>query len=289
MPEPDPPFVTLRDGRRLAYAEHGDPAGSPAFYFHGTPGSRLEGRLLGDAAVRHGVRLIAVDRPGYGRSDYKRGRKLIDWPDDVADTADALGIDRFAVIGLSGGGPHAQALAARMPDRVTSATIVSGAGSPEAALDGLTGVKRFFTRIALAWTPWLAFWAALWAAFWAPRTQAWMMPRFVDRNVMRNKEAREAFVVDVKEALRQGAGAMRQDLVMFARPWHVEPRDVGRVPVRLWHGEADRVVPVTIGRYYAREIPGCLATFFPGEEHLMIIEHADDIMRAVSQMARAVH
>jgi pimeloyl-ACP methyl ester carboxylesterase len=289
MRQQDPLFLTLRDGRRLAYAECGDRGGSPAFYFHGTPGSRLEGAFLDAAARRQGVRLIAVDRPGYGHSDYKRGRRLTDWADDVADAADALDLKRFAVIGLSGGGPHAQACAARMPERITSASIVSGAGSPESVLDGRGRFGRFFARLALMLTPLFAFFAAMWAAFWAPRTRAWMMPRFIDRNIMRRKEAREAFVDDVKEALRQGGGAMRQDLVMFARRWGFEPAAVGHVPVRLWHGEADRVVPVAIGRYYAREIPGCLATFFPGEEHLMLIDHADDIMRAVSQMARAAH
>ena len=206
----DGAFVTLRDGRKLAYAEYGRRLGSPAFYFHGTPGGLLEGRLLDEAARLQDVRLIAIDRPGYGRSDFKKDRRITDWPDDVADLADALEVDRFGIVGLSGGGPHAQACAAAMPERVTTAVIVSGAGSPEAAVDGRGRVARFFIKAMLAMTPILAWLAAMWAAFWAPRTRQWMMPRSIDRSVMKRREVREAFVEQVREALRPGGRAMAQ-------------------------------------------------------------------------------
>lgn len=279
--------VTLRDGRTLAYAEYGRRRGSPAFYFHGTPGGLLEGRHLDEAARLHNVRLIAVDRPGYGRSDFKKGRRLTDWPDDVADLAGALEIDRFGVVGLSGGGPHAQACAAAMPERVTTAAIVSGAGSPEAALDGRGGVARFFIKLLLMMTPFFAWMTAMWTAFWAPRTRQWMMPRSIDRQVMKRRDVREAFAEEVREALRPGGKAMAQDLVLFSRPWGFSPKDVGVVPVRLWHGDKDKVVPVRIGRYFAREIPGCRATFVEGGGHMMIIDHAFEIMAAVAEAARA--
>ena len=279
-------FVTLRDGRRLAYAEYGDPAGEPAFYFHGTPGGYLEGQLLDEAARAEGVRLIAVDRPGYGDSDFKPGRRLRDWPEDVSDLASALGIDAFSVIGLSGGGPHAQACAAKLGDRVKSAAIVSGAGSREATLDGITGIRRAITRAVLALTPVLAWWTALWTALWAPLLREWMVPRRIDRDVLARREAREAFVVETKHALKQGGRAMAQDLVLFTRPWGFGPRDAGRTRVLLWHGTADTIVPVSVGRYYAREIPGCEATFVEGGGHLMIVDHARAILRRVRAAAR---
>lgn len=279
--------VTLRDGRTLAYAEYGHARGVPAFYFHGTPGGRLEGRHLDQAARLYNVRLIAVDRPGYGRSDFKRDRQLTDWPDDVADLADALALDRFAVVGLSGGGPHAQACAAAMPDRVSAAAIVSGAGSPESALDGRGRVARMFIRAMLALTPIFAWWVALWAAFWAPRARQWMMPRSVDRVVMRRREVREAFAEEVRDALRPGGRAMAQDLVLFSRPWGFAPADAGAVPVLLWHGDHDKIVPVRIGRYFAREIPGCRATFVEDGGHMMIVDRAFDIMSALSETVRA--
>ena len=117
--------IRLRDGRRLGYAEWGDPGGRPLLYFHGWPGSRLEGRLGDEAARARGVRLIALDRPGMGLSDYQPRRTLVDWPDDVIQVAAALGLDRFAVLGISGGGPFAAACAWKLSEQLTGAGIVS--------------------------------------------------------------------------------------------------------------------------------------------------------------------
>ncbi len=117
--------ITLRDGRQLAYAEYGDPQGKPIFFFHGTPGSRLFHHPDTSIAASAGARIIAVDRPGFGRSDFKPGRTLLDWPNDVVQLADALNIDRFAVVGYSGGGPYAAVCASSIPDRLTAAGLVS--------------------------------------------------------------------------------------------------------------------------------------------------------------------
>jgi pimeloyl-ACP methyl ester carboxylesterase len=278
--------VTLADGRNLAYAEYGRRLGAPAFYFHGTPGGVLEGRFLDQAARLHDVRLIAVDRPGYGHSDFKPHRKLGEFAGDVEQLADALDIKRFAVVGLSGGGPHAQACAARIPERITSAMIVSGAGSPEAALDGRGKIGRFFMKLGLWMAPFFAWLTAMWVAFWAPHAKQWMMPRSIDREVTKRREVREAMTEETREALRPGGRAMSQDLRLFARPWDFTPAEVGAVPVHLWHGDADKVVPVRVGRYFAREIPGCKATFVAGGGHLMFIDHAGEIMEAVKDAAR---
>ncbi len=121
--------ITLSDGRMLSYDEYGPADGAPLFYFHGTPSSRLEWRLFGGEplATRLRLRVIAMDRPGMGLSTFQRGRRPSDWPADVAALADALGIERFAVLGFSGGGPYAAACAVALPTRLTSVAIVSGA------------------------------------------------------------------------------------------------------------------------------------------------------------------
>ena len=224
----------------------------------------MEGRFLDEAARLHDVRLIALDRPGYGGSDFKKGRAIGDFAGDVAQLADALDIERFAVVGLSGGGPHAQACAARIPERLTTAVVVSGAGSPDAVLDGRGRIGRFFVKLGLWMAPFFALLSAMWVAFWAPHAKQWMMPRSIDRVVTKRREVREAMTEETREALRPGGRAMAQDLALFARPWDFTPADVGATPVRLFHGDADKVVPVGIGRYYAREIPGCRATFVAG-------------------------
>src|SRR5581483_781680 len=100
----------------------------PLFYFHGHPGSRLEGRFAHRIAAENGLRVIALDRPGYGHSDFQVGRALTDWPADVVEAADLLHVGRFRVVGASGGGPYALACARLLPERVIQAAVVSGVG-----------------------------------------------------------------------------------------------------------------------------------------------------------------
>ena len=119
--------VTLPDGRELAYEVYGDPAGDPVLSFHGGLSSRLDAAPAHQAALDLGVRLISPDRPGIGRSTFQPGRRLLDWPADVAALTEALGIDRFAVMGWSCGGPYAAACGARMSDRVTAVGLLSSA------------------------------------------------------------------------------------------------------------------------------------------------------------------
>src|SRR5262245_41965693 len=117
----------MPDGRQLAFAEYGDPDGRPVMYFHGAPSSRLEPLVVGDAEwKRLGLRLIAPDRPGIGRSDPLARRQFAAWPDDVTSLANALGLERFSIIGNSGGAPYAYVAAAQLGARITSVGIVSG-------------------------------------------------------------------------------------------------------------------------------------------------------------------
>jgi pimeloyl-ACP methyl ester carboxylesterase len=123
-------LLTLTDGRRLGYSEYGTSDGTPVFFFHGLPGSRLSWPAFdpSDVAAKLKARIIAVDRPGYGISDAKRGRTLLQWPDDVVELADALSLDKFAVLGASGGGPYALSCAFKIPERLTKTVVVCGMG-----------------------------------------------------------------------------------------------------------------------------------------------------------------
>src|SRR5215469_9460078 len=138
--------LVLRDGRQLGYAHYGHPGGQPVLYFHGHPGSRLEARFAHTAAAAAGFAVIALDRPGYGLSDFQPGRAITDWPADVAQAADALGISRFSVAGASGGGPYALACAWHLPTRVIRAAVISGVGPYQAA--GVTRGMRWQNRVA---------------------------------------------------------------------------------------------------------------------------------------------
>ena len=117
--ETQPKFHTMTDGRTLAYNEYGDPEGQPLFYAYGGPGSRLEGAMYDEKAAEYGFRLIATDRPGMGRSTFKPDRVLLDYPQDLVELADALGIEQFGVMGHSGGGAHTTVCAYAIPERLT--------------------------------------------------------------------------------------------------------------------------------------------------------------------------
>ena len=239
-----------------------------------------------DAARRAGLRLIALDRPGYGRSDFERGRRLARIGPAISPTRHSprhREVRRHRTLGRRPACAGAAQL--RMPERLDAAAIVSGAGDAGSGARWARGVRRMLTRAWLWATPAIAWLAAMWVAFWAPYARPWMMPRRIDRRVMQRREVREAFIAETKEALRNGGKPMAQDLALFARRWRFTPADIGATRVFLWHGDADTVVPVAIGRYYARTIPGCEATFVPGAGHLMLVEQADAILAQVASAA----
>ncbi|HUS14301.1 MAG TPA: alpha/beta hydrolase [Chloroflexia bacterium] len=280
--------LPLPDGRTLGYAEYGDPAGRPVLFFHGTPGSRLT-RHADEAIARvAGARVIAPDRPGYGLSSAQPGRTLLNWPADVAALANALGFDRFAVIGLSGGGPYALACAYALPDRVRAAGVVSGAGPLDrrGAMRGMMLVNR----LGLA--------AARWGPGWVItrpsalgyrviqrrpqlvlRTIAAAMPP-ADHAVLAKPEVLSISLESMTEAFRGGMGGLATDLAVLARPWGF-PLAAIRVPVYLWYGDRDVNIPLHTGRYLARAIPTTRARFYRGQGHELIHAHWGAILQTV--------
>lgn len=280
--------LTLADGRVLGYAQFGDRAGRPIFFFHGWGGSRL-GRHPDDTIAQAlGVRIIAIDRPGIGLSDRKPRPSLLEWPDDVAALADSLGIDRFAVLGWSGGGAFAVACGYRLPDRVTSVGVVSGP-APLAGAGTSAYLRPSWRRIALMAqvAPWVMR-AALWR--WGRPVRrdpdrfveaavAAMVPS--DRRVMNDPNMRAILVENALEVYRQGGGGMYEEGLLLARPWGFDPQEV-RVPVVWWHGEADLTVPPAMGRHMARALPRCDAHFYPDEGHHLLYERWAEILASVA-------
>lgn len=274
------------DGRQIAYAEWGDRAGAPVVYCHGFPGSRLEARL-GDAAARSlGIRLIAPDRPGFGGSTPLPGRRLTDWPQDLEALADELGLASFRLIGVSGGGPYAIAGSLGLGARITGTAIVCGLGefSARNPTDGMNAAAAASIRLCLK-TPTFARWAYL-------RVIGPILKRYpelafrillgsstgADREVLADTYVRKTIVASFTEAFRNGAAGPTQELLLLTQPWDIDPRRVD-IPVQLWHGEADRTVPVAMGRRHAALLPNVDAHFLPGEGHFsLIVRHMSRIL-----------
>jgi pimeloyl-ACP methyl ester carboxylesterase len=272
-------FIGLKDGRKLAYTEYGDPQGKPTFYFHGHPGSRLDLALFDQAILQNsGLRIIAIDRPGIGLSDFQPGRKLIDWPADVTEFMDGMGLDRVSVIGMSGGGPFAAVCAHHLPDRLHAAVILSGLGRFDlpGATNGIGSGLQYF-RMA-RYLPVLARFQMFMMGYGVKSGPDQMLKQVTaemppaDREMFGVKAFSDAFLATTAESLRQGAGKLAWEGGFYFRPWGFDLKEI-RIPVYLWHGEADRDAPVAMGRQVAAAIPGCQATFIPDEGHFSMAAH----------------
>lgn len=284
----DAHVMELADGRGLAWSELGEPEGHPVFGFHGTPGSRRQ-LMVDDKPIRAaGVRLICPDRPGYGLSTYHPKRSLSAWAGDVAALADHLGIDRFSVMGISGGGPHAAVCAALLPDRVRVAGIVSGVGplAEPGAEEGMLGFNRVMTRAARR-APWvvLPFYAVMTGVTrrWPERAVQTFRGqlRAPDAEVMARPDVAAAFIDDLRHASRTAGRAAVQDFALFSRDWGFRFEDI-TVPVHVWQGDLDGNVPLAHGRLQAQRTPGAVLHECPGEAHLLVIDHLEEILTTLT-------
>jgi pimeloyl-ACP methyl ester carboxylesterase len=279
--------LRLRDGRQLGYAEYGDPGGKPVFLFHGTPGSRLYHHPDESIARSLSARVITPDRPGFGLSDPQPGRKLLDWPRDVVELADALGLGRFAVAGVSGGGPYAAVCAYALPERLTRAALISG-GAPfyiPNASKGMSPTRKIGLTVVRR-APWLLE-AFLWcfanpqrdAARFSGRYAAGLSP--ADLEILHQPEIEAMKAATHAESARQGVRGFAQELALFAQPWGFRLEDI-RAEMYLWHGEQDASTPLAMAQYMAAAIPGCRAEYLPGEGHAVFYRHWREILTVLA-------
>lgn len=282
--------IILPDGRKLAYAEFGKPNGNPVFYFHGSPSSRLEPLLIGNEAWdRLGLRVIAPDRPGNGASDFQPNRGFTDWPKDVLALADSLSLDRFAVLGNSGGGPYVAVCAARIPERIGSAVIVSGGWQmnlPEAK-NNMPFVNRIFLILA-GHAPPLArlLLKAMGAAAVGDREkelaklQARVPP--ADYAAFAEPGRIEALHEMMRECMRQGTKGPAWDLKLYMREFDFKLEEI-RIPLTLFHGERDVNAPIALVRSMVAKLPSARLVTYEQEAHFSTLcNHLDEIAQALS-------
>jgi pimeloyl-ACP methyl ester carboxylesterase len=260
-------ILTLPDGRRVACAEYGDPGGLPVLALHGTPGSRLMFALADRAARERGVRLIAPERPGYGLSDYRHSESLAQIAEDLSAVADLYEVERFAVIGVSGGGPYAVAAAAAMPDRISLLALVAPIGEVADVQLRLSRFQRLLFR-RLARRPWasrLFFGRLRLMVFRSPDTAyRWLMRRVraADRELLARSGVRISLQAAMGEGLRPGVEGVAQDLRLCCSPWRLRFSDID-VPAIIWQGSDDPVVPPEAAYALARALPNCRLDVIP--------------------------
>jgi pimeloyl-ACP methyl ester carboxylesterase len=272
--------VVTSDGRTLTVREDGEPAGFPVLFISGTPGSSTIYEPHARDAEERGIRLFSYDRPGYGGSTRLKGRKVADCAADITTVCDALDIERFCAWGISGGGPHALAAAALLPDRVIAAAALASVAPYDAeGLDYLEGmgeqnVKEFATIFEgeeaqrasterhrselLAAAPEQL--AEVWQTLLGPS----------DREVATGATA--AFLLDhIRAGIGTSVDGWIDDDLAFVAPWGFELDSI-RVRVQLWQGEQDKFVPYGHGVWLAAHIPGVDARLTTEDGHLTLYE-----------------
>ncbi len=269
--------VRLPDGRDFAYEEYGDPTGFPVLSCHGGLSSRLDAAPAHEAAVAKGVRLVSPDRPGMGLSTFQPGRRLTDWPADVEALVESLGIDRFAVMGWSAGGPYAAVCAAKMGGRVTAAALLSSAVPLDlyGTTRGLTTEDRVLTTLSRR-APRLA--GAVMKVSIVNASNARLLRAAMrtfppaDRSILAEWGPPDLALAFVREALRQGAEGCVQDYRIFGDPWGFSLEEI-KVPVQIWEGSDDRTGPPGYRAFLQRHIAGATVSVVPGEGHLSLLPH----------------
>jgi pimeloyl-ACP methyl ester carboxylesterase len=287
--------VALPGGRLLSYMEFGAEDGVPVFGFHGTPGSRFMFRLAHEPAKRMGIRIIAPDRPGFGRSTFQRNRSLAHWAEDVRFLAGKLHLERFGVAGISGGGPYAVACAALLPDRVSAAVLVSPMGpvlppeGPKAIGRAQHVTFRLLHRIAPAIRSAFAVGRFMFLA--APNSMyGIIMSRAgpLDWPILSGPNVRRNLLEGVAEGVRPGVRGAVEEMKIFGRPWNI-PFEAIRAPTFLWQGTADRNVPVAAALQLAEHIPNCRVSLMEGAGHYWIFDNIDKVLLTMKQAMMEVN
>jgi pimeloyl-ACP methyl ester carboxylesterase len=281
--------VATHSGRQLAYSEYGDREGTPVMFCHGWMASRLTRHPDDRLTASLGVRLIAIDRAGIGRSDPDPAKTLLSSAVDMAAVADELGLERFAVLGHSGGGPYALACARALPERVSRVAIASGFAPFDRSqrYAGMSRRMRGFVRL-LRFAPWLAgpFMRSAPRRFRDDPDKAFDQ-QFgelcqSDRHAFEDAEVRESVLASAVEALAAGhVGVAIESQLLFVRPWGFSPAEVVS-HVDLWYGAADTIVPPEMGRYLEQTIPDSRLTVVPDAGHMLYVTHWAEILQGLT-------
>jgi pimeloyl-ACP methyl ester carboxylesterase len=285
--------LRLPDGRRLGFRIYGDQRGLPVLFLHGTPGSRLKFSIAHESGKSLGLAIIAPDRWGYGLTEARADPSLHGFAEDMRVLMDTLGRERFAVGGISGGGPYAAAVAACLPHRVTALALVSPVGPIADA--GLGPSLPLLHRLCFTVLPRrprtvsMAMRAFRWSLRHAPRLAGtlatWRAAR-PDKRLVRRTEVRVRILGSFSEGLRPGTAGPRTDLSIFSEPWKVDLAAIA-APARLWIGARDSNVPLAAVHALAHRIPHCVMTELPDAGHLWVSVNHADVLAWVASAARS--
>lgn len=283
--------TTLSDGRTLSYIEAGDPDGVPLLFTIGTPSSATGGLAFASAAARNGVKLISIDKPGYGQSTRDRNRSLVRYGQDVAALADSLGLERVALAGQSGGGPHALAAAHVLGSRVSTLTLISsfGPATETWVRPELAGQIKIMTMVSQHAPGFMGVVAGLMKILTGNRAHAERMVKHAaakatptEREALTSPELQ--FILDGYSEAYSSIGAVRDELHAIGVPWGFDLEGIG-APTDLWHGTEDNACSITMARGIAYRLPRSTLHELPGLGHSFFGRALDDALANVRAKA----
>ncbi len=283
-------YVRLYDGRRLGFAEYGDPEGVPIIVHHGAAASRFQTHPDESIAIQAGARLIVPDRPGMGLSDFQENRQLLDWPQDIKQLATQLKLERFATMGLTtGGGLFALLCATEIPHLVTTVSLVSTRSvfefmKPAPSVRPLLGMARMTPVLFYQYLKIMGESVKKNPELYLERR----MPDFseVDQRFLRTDEGRRVYLEPLVEALREGPKGIAWDISTAMRGgWSFSSENV-KQPVNIWHGTDDMIVPIEEAEVLAVKLNRCTTSFISNEGQFLFINHWKDILYQIVQEHR---
>lgn len=282
--------ITLSNGLKLGYAEHGDPRGEVMFYFHGWPSSHVQGSLFDEPAKKHRIRLICPDRPGIGLSDLQPNRTLFDWPDTLTQLAAHIGADNYHVLGWSGGGPYVLVTALKLHKRLLSASIICGAPPLKFLGDRdmfwlyrvMIQLRHYFPTV-LGTVLRLGGKVAGGSPQKAPLR--WLMKLLgeEDRRVLNLPGIYDVVRDATLGALGRGPRNVITDADIYLSEWGFEVSQIN-FPIRFWHGKQDKNIAWTYTERIASLIPAATTQWSDIDGHYsMPITHAEQVLAAAVQ------
>jgi len=285
--------VTTGDGRRLEYLTSGAADGRPLLFHVGTPNCATDFSLIREPAEALGLRLICYSRPGYGDSSEKPGRTVADAVSDATTVLDELGVAEFVTLGWSGGGPHALACAALLPQRCRAAATLAGAapygvpgldflaGMDEANVEEFTAATDGFDRLDDYLRSLRSHFTEVTAASVVEGLAGLLSE--VDKQAMTGQLAEE-MAATFRRTMAAGIAGWRDDDLAFVKDWGFALTDI-TVPVSVWQGQQDRMVPFAHGQWLAATIPGARAHLLPDEGHISLASQAKMILADLIELA----
>jgi pimeloyl-ACP methyl ester carboxylesterase len=279
--------ITLKDGRLLGFAEFGDPKGYPVFYFHGFPGSRLQAGDFHQIAKARHFRFFGMDRPGTGLSTFNKNHTILSWSEDIIDFANNLKIDKFSIVGHSGGAPFVMACAYEIPERLIGAAIVSGMAPttlPESKVGMARGLKIINALVRN--TPGFAF--LLMKIQQKMMLKPKVFNQFIqklpipDRIILQDSDRLNAMMDALSEAFKQGVRGPAQEMRLILQPWGFDLEKI-TYPITIWQGNLDTQVPASHASVYKTKLPHAKLRLFENEAHISTLyNHMGDILESVN-------